>query len=98
MDGLELFKVEHRRRVADGFDVEWAMQWKDGELLEAAMCYIRHARHQVLGHEIVTTVPKSWPLRSVEWAPNDSAMGNIKIAGALLAIEWDRVHKVEMGR
>jgi hypothetical protein len=98
MDGLEILKIEHRERTAEGMDLKWALQWDQCELGEAALCYIRLARHQALRHEWNDDVPKSWPLPDDNWRPEDTPMGNIKIAAALLVMEWDRVKRVELGR
>lgn len=74
----------------------------NGELLVAAECYITLAKAQQKGVKPLVakllgtpddpgTPPTSWPWDVRGWNPHAIAKNNLRSAGVLIALEWDRL-------
>lgn len=85
--GIELIAAERERQItAEGWTPEHDDAHKEGELAQAALCYIESA----LGIVDEDDVPLSWPWDKSWWKPSDR---DLEKAGALIAAEIDRLSR-----
>lgn len=85
--GAELIMMERRRQIEEeGFIAEQDDMWKDGELGEAAACYL-------MDHDWAF-MEDHWPFAYTWWKPKDRT-SNLVRAGALIAAELDRLLRQE---
>jgi len=92
--GFELIAAERVRQIAElGFTPENDSVYDEGELAQAAACYLDTAVIQL--REGITTLPpcyvhKDWPWRKEWWKPSNDPIRNLVRAGALTAAAIDR--------
>ena len=91
-DGAGLIAAERQRQI----DAEnWTPEHDDthtiGELVDAAVCYLRHG----LDAEMAVVWP--WPWTEDWWKPSDDPIKNLVRAGALIAAEIDRLTRAAAG-
>ncbi len=91
-DGAGLIAAERQRQI----DAEnWTPEHDDthtiGELVDAAVCYLRHG----LDAEMPVVWP--WPWTEDWWKPSDDPIKNLVRAGALIAAEIDRLTRAAAG-
>lgn len=90
---LEIAKERRRQIDNKGFNEERDDQYKDNELVKAAVCYASYGNlndnqtaDEILAYE--------WPWDDDWWKPTDRKHNLIK-AGALIAAEIDRLSRLE---
>lgn len=98
--GVALIVEERLRQLlVEGHTVEHDDEHYDGELLEAARCYVTSADATYYGPTNVTFsdgyrpnegVPHGWPWEPEAWKPTGDAIRDLVKAGALIAAEIDR--------
>jgi len=97
MTGAELIAEERARQIADeGFAEEHDLQYENGELVNAAICYARLAAHLAEYPNYSPPeyfVPRLWPWAKEWWKASNDPMRNLAKAGALVAAEMDRMNK-----
>lgn len=82
-DGASLVAAERRRQIeAEGWSPDHDDQWDRGEMAYAAAKYA------------APMAPIDWPWDEQWWKPKDR-LSNLVRAGALIAAEIDRMHRVE---
>lgn len=98
MDGAALIASErHRQQTEEGWAPEHDDAYEDGELLAAALCYMRDPSARVdPDHPCLLPEPE-WPWDALWWKPGDRVRELTK-AGALIAAEIDRRHRAAMKR
>ena len=91
MNGIQLIAAERTRQIEDE---QWTPEHDDehrnGELVEAAVCYAEAAGIQIRGGCGWERVPESWPWQPEWWKPSDDPNRNLVKSGALIAAEVDR--------
>jgi hypothetical protein len=87
-----LLIAEERQRQIDheGYDAPHDDEHDDGELLEAARCYLAPWPDSEPGDP-----PEEWPWRVHHWNPGPDRKRDLVKAGALIAAELDRLHRAE---
>lgn len=100
LSGSELIQLERvRHRTTEGWSDMHDDGHENGELLDAAQCYIHEAQRK----EIHPQPPVNWPWESSAWNPCADQDGRIRPAdaikmltkaGALVAAEIDRLHRI----
>ena len=96
MNGAQLIAAERARQVeAEGYNPQHDDEHVNGELVEAACCYIR----QAIGRRWLANkqyrqdpCPDEWPWDDDAWNPQTPERDFVK-AGALLAAEINRVQR-----
>lgn len=100
--GTELIAEERRSQILkEGFTPDHDKQHREGELVQAAMCYATVASAQIRGSSV-----EEWPVSMfdgfadsiVEWPwdeefykPSPDVIRNLVKAGALIAAQIDRI-------
>jgi len=86
LDGAGLIAAERERQVtAEGWTPEHDDEHTIGELVDAAVCYLKH------GLDAESPVIWPWPWAEDWWKPSDDPIRNLVRAGALIAAEIDRL-------
>lgn len=86
--GVLLIQDERVRQIEEeGFSVFHDDEHQDGELLKAAICYIKAANRDQRA-----SCPPTWPWDAAWWKPKDR-IRNLVRAGALIAAEIDRLKR-----
>lgn len=89
MTGIEAIREERSRQVSDeGWTLEHDDAHDTGELIAAALCYIRHGNVRK-----PAATPSDWPWHRSWWKPRDRR-SNLVRAGALIAAEIDRLDRL----
>jgi len=93
MSGIELIAYERLRQMeAEGFSTKHDDAHVDGALLSAAVCYAGVERLVMMGAPVSRNDPPlEWPWDDSDWKPTDDAVRNLVKAGALIAVEIDRL-------
>jgi hypothetical protein len=93
---LGLISGERMRQIeVEGFTEQHDDTHVKGELGQAAACYSIMAALQVEhGHLPPCFIPKQWPFHRSYWKPSPDPLRNLAIAGALVAAEIDRLHRL----
>lgn len=90
MNGIELIAKERDRQInGEGFTADHDSQYKNEELVLAAIAYIE-ADETDNQENLYTPTHSFWPLSSEWWKPGDRIRNLVK-AGALIAAEIDRL-------
>lgn len=96
MNGAQLIAAERTRQIEDeGYKPEHDDEHVNGEMVEAACCYIRQAigRRWLENKEYrQDPAPDEWPWDEEWWNPQTPERDLVK-AGALIAAELDRQHR-----
>ena len=106
MTALERIQAERRRQVeAEGWSPEHDDEHRNGELMQAGMCYFLHATRRaayqpVFDHEDISRdraanqplIPMGWPWDKKWWKPKGS-LRDLERAGALMLAEKDRLER-----
>lgn len=91
--GAEMIVAERQRQIErEGWTAEHDDEHNDGELLDAAHCYLETVR---LFH-LTPFNPRSfdWPWELAAWKPSsDDPIRNLVKAAALIAAEIDRLQR-----
>lgn len=99
MTGIELITAERLRQItAEGWTPEHDDEHGDGQLADAAMCYIGTTTNRYDGYSrMYREVPAAWPWDDKWWkpAPWPERIRNLVKAGALIAAEIDRIQREE---
>lgn len=91
--GIAMIAVERRRQIeAEGWTPEHDAEHVSGELLTAAVEYVRCAEGQVSG-VVLAGIGECWPWDAASWKPSDDPIRNLVKAGALIAAEIDRLRR-----
>lgn len=93
--GADLITAERVRQIVEeGFDAKHDAEYRDGELLEAAMAYCKRTKdsrfHDLTDKDRDAEAFFDWPFSGVSWKPSDPVRMLVK-AGALIAAEIDRL-------
>lgn len=91
--GVDLIAAERQRQIsAEGYTPDHDAEHISGELLTAAVCYLR-IRCQ--NPWVKQTTSPEWPFEFAAWKPTADQVGNLVKAGALIAAEIDRLQAAE---
>lgn len=96
--GVTAIAQERRRQIeGERFDPTADQQYHQGELAQAAACYVRleamrSVAATVPGTAVDDRVPPEWPWARCGWKPKDRR-SNLVRAGALIAAELDRMDR-----
>lgn len=96
--GVTAIAQERRRQIeGERFDPTADQQYHQGELAQAAACYVRleamrSVAATVPGTAVDDRVPPEWPWARCWWKPKDRR-SNLVRAGALIAAELDRMDR-----
>ncbi len=93
LDGAARIATERQRQItAEGWTPEHDAEHTIGELVDAAVCYLKH--------DLDAESPVIWPWPWAEdwWKPSDDPMRNLVRAGALIAAEIDRLTRAGADR
>jgi hypothetical protein len=100
MTGIELIAEERQRQQdigpkGEAWDSSHDDQHDEGELLKAALCYIRFALAslKLKGHKRKLSPPPDWPWEREWWKPHEN-QSDLARAGALIAAEIDRLQRL----
>lgn len=85
--GADLILAERRRQM-EVWSAEHDDKHQDGELAQAAFCYLSS---YALDLEDRKMMPEGWPWEAEWWKPSDDMMRDLVKAGALIAAEIDRI-------
>lgn len=93
---MELFKAERKRQIEkEKWTLEHDDEYKNGELLRAAMIYLHH------GTDIAAPIngdrPVGWPWDAKWFKPKDRRSNLIR-AGALMLAEKERINRTYNGQ
>jgi hypothetical protein len=89
VNGTELITAERERQIhSEGWSPKHDDKHDDGQLLEAAVCYVKHAQHGDWTH------PITWPWEKQWWKPSKDQVRDLVKAGALIAAEIDRLLRI----
>lgn len=91
MNGVELIAAEReRQKTVEGWRDAHDADYKNEELLKAAMCYLSPVNERDADRH-----PSDWPWHKSWWkpTPNDRVRELVK-AGALIAAEIDRLQRI----
>ncbi|MCK9272908.1 hypothetical protein M0P65_05160 [Candidatus Gracilibacteria bacterium] len=85
--------LERERQInKENFSPERDLDYNNGQLVLAAICYANYAKLQTESKEPTKReIPKNWPWDNEWWKPDVYPQRNLEKAGALLAAEWDRI-------
>lgn len=90
MTGEELISQERERQITqEGWTPKHDDEHVDGELLDAAYCYLYS--EDVNCYE--SGIPFGWPWEPRSWKPSEDIIINLVKAGALIAAEIDRLKR-----
>jgi len=79
--GAQRISGERKRQIErEGWSAEHDDEHKNGELRDAAACYL-------------TLATDRWPWSLADWKPSDAPIRNLVKAGALIAAEIDRLER-----
>lgn len=97
---MQMIAVERQRQIAaEGWTPEHDDEHRDGEMLQAGMCYYLHAIGQSASQR--DGIPREWPWDRCWWKPKGEAgdMHNrdLERAGALLLAERERLLRADLG-
>ncbi|HEX8913394.1 MAG TPA: dATP/dGTP pyrophosphohydrolase domain-containing protein [Humisphaera sp.] len=85
---MDEIRAERRRQVEDeGYSDTHDDRHSGGELVRAAVCYLRHGAAGA-------PVPDRWPFEPAAWRPGDERRSAVK-AGALYLAEFERLRRAE---
>lgn len=88
--GIDHITEERARQITqEGWTASHDRSHQRGELIDAALSYIRAAIN--IGHPAMQRPPKEWPWDNAWWKPSDDPVRNLTKAGALIAAEIDRL-------
>lgn len=88
MTGTQLIAQERSTHPARGWSKEHDRDHQD-QLVDAALCYLAVAKHQVDGTYVPEDHPRvEWPWSDRYWAPSDPIRNLVK-AGSLIAAAID---------
>ncbi len=93
-NGIDLIMAERQRQISgEGFSSSHDDNWLDGEMVDAAMCYLyaRNDRRKSVRDENGFWL---WPWATEWFKPGDYKRNLVK-AGALIAADLDRVIRLE---
>lgn len=91
--GLDLIAAERQRQISvEGYTPEHDAEHVSGELLIAAVCYLRI---RCPNPWVKQTVSPEWPFEFEALKPTANQVGNLVKAGALIAAEIDRIQAAE---
>lgn len=91
--GSDLIAAERERQIAvEGWTPEHDDEHADGELAEAAICYLLRRNDP---NNFVP--PQWWPWEPSAWKQSDDPLRNLIKAGALVAAEIDRLVRAGRG-
>jgi hypothetical protein len=95
--GIELIAKERQRQIeVEGWTPEHDAEHADGELGDAAMCYIGTTLNEFAEYSgELSEPPYAWPWSNDWWKPSDDPVRNLVKAGALIAAEIDRIKRGE---
>jgi len=100
--GLTLITEERLRHIDKGYTPSHDDQHKTGEIVAAARCYALLAETQNPGHGWTKAMVEDhifeneeWPWDSEDWKPSESQTQNLIKAGAMIAAEIDRLHRLD---
>lgn len=93
--GAETITKERERQITEeGWSKEHDMNYSNGELLKAALCYINENLDAYVPYNgFKPKVPRDWPWDAKYWKPADMVK-NLKRAGALIVAEIDRLNGI----
>lgn len=98
MNGIDGIESEYRELVSQGWTISYIVaEFDKGELVDMAQCYEHLAKRQEKadGPISINEIPRSWPKEYPNfWHPSPIAKANLAKAGALVALEWDRLHAI----
>lgn len=98
MNGAELIAAERQRQIrAEGYMDEHDDKHTDGELTQAARCYLSSRAHTEF-FERADRPPSLWPWEREWWKPSSDHVRNLVKAGALIAAEIDRLQRLTAGK
>ena len=87
-DGITRIADERRRAIQqEGMTPEFDLEYEEGELLRAAVCYIREG----LDMDGIF----DWPFAGEWWKPSDDPIRSLEKAGQFIAAEIDRLLAVQ---
>jgi hypothetical protein len=100
--GVSMITAERERQVTGEFFSEHHDDaLKPGTLADAAGCYALLATVQLQLHPSMAwemappnEPPLAWPLAAEWWKPSHNPLRNLAKAGALIAAEMDRLHRL----
>jgi hypothetical protein len=85
--GVRLISKERQRhKEVEGWDDENDDKYVNGELADAAICYLVDPQHR-------DTEPFPWPWDESWWKPSEDRIRELEKAGALIAAEIDRLQR-----
>jgi hypothetical protein len=88
-----LIAAERQRQIsAEGWTPDHDAEHTIGELVDAAVCYLRH------GLDAESPVIWPWPWDESWWKPSDDSIRNLVRAGALVTAEIDRLQRAAAAR
>jgi hypothetical protein len=97
VNGCQLIHQERNRQIyEEGWTAQHDDEHKYGELAAAASCYAHHANCQVRRFQpsYIKNRPSDWPWDAEWWKPSAFPIRNLVKAGALIAAEIDRLHRL----
>ncbi len=91
MTGVELIAAERRHQIEDkGYDLEWLKShpeyYGSNQLVNAAMLVLSHGNGEY--------VPENWPEEDIIKLCDKTGIEALKVAGALIAEEIDRLQSI----
>jgi hypothetical protein len=97
MTGIERIAAERKRQIEkEGFTAEYDKQYANGDLADAATCYVMREDFRIRRQGAMTVKEMIWPWYDEWWKPSpDSRIRELEKAGALIAAEIDRILRLE---
>lgn len=93
-EGTTLIAIERaRQKTEKGWTLEHDDQHTVRELIAAARCYLLAAACSASDHSL-PDLPVNWPWKMGDWKPSEDPIRNLAKAGALIAAEIDRQHRL----
>lgn len=103
--GAELIADERKRQIeVEGWSAEHDTQYKNYELVAAAMCYCQPESTRTYNRlwksdakpDNIMAPPGNWPWDKEWWKPTpDDRVRELVKAGALIAAEIDRIQNIQ---
>lgn len=101
MDGGEMICVERFSQIERGYDADHDDKHCNGELLQAALSYLRlvmekqAAEQSPHGSSISSSDHEyfEWPFEKESWSPKDNPIETLTVAGSFIAAEIDRLKR-----
>jgi hypothetical protein len=96
MTGIERIAAERKRQIEEeGFTADYDKQYPNGDLADAATCYVMHEDYRNIRHGPMTFKEMIWPWYDECWKPTpDNRIRELEKAGALIAAEIDRLLRI----